>query len=85
MCDVQNVSSGANKAPIKIGIWTQSSLRRLDTIRINNSILHLGPRSKVSPGVKKIIDQPVLYVTVSPCCDAKLDRQLDTLTERGAF
>ena len=39
-------------------LWT------LDTISINNSILNLGPRFKVRPGVKKIIDQPVLYVTV---------------------
>ena len=31
----------------------------LVTISINNSILSPGPRSKVSPSVKKIIDQPV--------------------------
>ena len=49
---------------IKIGIWPQISLRTVDTISINNSILNPGPGSKVSPGVKKIIDQPVLYVTV---------------------
>ena len=45
-------------------LWT------LDTISINNSILNLGPRFKVRPGVKKIIDQPVLYVTVWKWSDA---------------
>ena len=42
----------------------------LDTISINNSILNLCLKFKVSPRVKKIIDQPVLYVTVSKQSDA---------------
>ena len=45
-------------------------LLTLDTISINNSILNLGPKFKVSPSVKKIICQPVLYVTVSKWSDA---------------